>query len=94
MHSRLAIPRRRQLPDSTPDRRWHRYRRNRKRIRFALCTNHFAATWTWQLAHLKEYGLGVLAKAQAGAPPFNQPWPDWRPDPAWGPLKLPEGWAE
>lgn len=47
-----------------------------------------------QLAHLKEYGLGVLAKAQAGAPPFDQPWPNWRPEASWGPLRLPEGWAE
>ena len=45
-----------------------------------------------QLQHLKAYGLGVLAEAQAGKPPFDAPWPDWRPDPSWEPLELPAGW--
>ena len=45
-----------------------------------------------QLAHLKTYGLSVLAEAQAGRGVFGEPWPDWRPDRLWGPLTLPEGW--
>lgn len=45
-----------------------------------------------QLDHLKAYGLEVLSQAQTGAPPFNEPWPAWRPDPSWGPLDLPEDW--
>jgi hypothetical protein len=45
-----------------------------------------------QLAHLKQYGEGVAAEAVAGAPPFDAPWPEWRPDPAWKPLRLPDGW--
>jgi len=45
-----------------------------------------------QLAHLKVYGLGVLQQAQAGEPPFGEPWPEWRPEAEWGPLELPEGW--
>lgn len=45
-----------------------------------------------QLDHLKHYGERVLAEAQSGAPPFNEPWPDWRPDPSWGPLALPADW--
>ena len=45
-----------------------------------------------QLAHLKEYGLRVVAEAEAGHGVFGEPWPDWRPDPSWGPLELPEGW--
>jgi hypothetical protein len=45
-----------------------------------------------QLAHLKQYGRGVLDQARAGLGVFGEPWPDWRPDPSWGPLRLPEGW--
>jgi hypothetical protein len=25
-------------------------------------------------------------------PPFDEPWEDWRPDPAWSAAELPEGW--
>jgi hypothetical protein len=42
-----------------------------------------------QLAHLKSYGERIAAEAKAGRPPFNEPWPAWRPDPAWQPLELP-----
>jgi len=42
--------------------------------------------------HLRRIGEGVLADARAAAPPFDEPWEEWRPDPAWGPLQLPEGW--
>ena len=45
-----------------------------------------------QLKHLKEYGLRVIEEARAGWPPFDHPWPEWRPDPAWQPLSLPDGW--
>lgn len=45
-----------------------------------------------QLAHLKRYGERLLEEARAGAPPFDAPWPDWRPDPAWEPLPLPQDW--
>ena len=45
-----------------------------------------------QLAELKAYGRGVIGQAQARARPFNEPWPDWRPDPSWLPLALPAGW--
>lgn len=27
-------------------------------------------------------------------PPFDEPWPDWRPDPAWVRPELPAGWAD
>lgn len=45
-----------------------------------------------QLARLKCYGEGVAAAAKAGEPPFDGPWPDWRPDPSWRPLALMDGW--
>jgi hypothetical protein len=45
-----------------------------------------------QLADLKAYGERVVADALAGAPPFDAGWEHWRPDPAWAPLTLPEGW--
>ena len=45
-----------------------------------------------QLKQLKQYGLRVVEEARAGRPPFDHPWPEWRPDPAWQPLSLPDGW--
>ncbi len=45
-----------------------------------------------QLDHLKACGERVLANALAGRPPFDYPWHEWRPDPAWQPLDLPDGW--
>jgi hypothetical protein len=44
-----------------------------------------------QLEHLKAYGRRVAEEARVGAPPFDVPWPEWRPDPAWTPLTLPPG---
>jgi hypothetical protein len=36
----------------------------------------------------------VIADLERGAPPFSQPWTDWRPDPAWARPELPAGWDE
>jgi hypothetical protein len=35
----------------------------------------------------------VIARIESKAPPFNEPWPDWRPDPSWPMPVLPEDWA-
>jgi hypothetical protein len=32
---------------------------------------------------VREEGLRVIRDIEAGAPPFCDPWPAWRPDPAW-----------
>ena len=45
-----------------------------------------------QLWHLKAYGEKVAAEAKSATAPFDAPWPDWRPDPSWGSLELPEDW--
>lgn len=45
-----------------------------------------------QLAGLRAVGEQVLADAQHRRPPFNLPWPEWRPDASWAPLKLPADW--
>lgn len=35
----------------------------------------------------------VIADAEAGRPPFGEPWPEWRPDPSWPAPTLPPDWA-
>jgi len=45
-------------------------------------------------AHVREEGLGVVGRAERNEPPFDEPWPDWRPDPSWPMPELPEGWDE
>ena len=47
-----------------------------------------------QFDELKAYGQAVAQSAMRGAPPFNEPWPDWRPDPAWAAPALPPDWDE
>jgi uncharacterized protein len=44
------------------------------------------------LDELKAYGEAIAEEARAGAPPFDEPWHEWRPDPSWAPPPLPEGW--
>ena len=36
----------------------------------------------------------VIAALDAGRPPFDEPWPQWRPDPAWTPPSLPKSWND
>ena len=35
----------------------------------------------------------VIARIESRAAPFNEAWPDWRPDPAWPAPVLPDDWA-
>lgn len=41
---------------------------------------------------IRAEGLEVVGRAERDEPPFSEPWPEWRPDPAWGLPELPEGW--
>lgn len=42
-----------------------------------------------QAVDFKNYGLDAVKRIEQCAAPFNEPWPDWRPDPSWGPLEMP-----
>ena len=37
-------------------------------------------------------GEAVIGRVERREPPFTEPWPDWRPDPAWPTPELPSGW--
>jgi len=39
-------------------------------------------------------GERVIERIERAASPFGEPWPDWRPDPAWTAPELPDGWAD
>ena len=41
---------------------------------------------------LRDEGLRVATKAEWREAPFDEPWHDWRPDPAWELPALPAGW--
>jgi hypothetical protein len=34
----------------------------------------------------------VIARAEGRRAPFDEPWPEWRPDPSWPLPELPSGW--
>ncbi len=36
--------------------------------------------------------LRVAGRAERNEPPFSEPWPEWRPDPAWPRPELPPAW--
>jgi hypothetical protein len=39
-------------------------------------------------------GLRVAGRAERNEPPFDEPWPDWRPDPGWATPELSAGWEQ
>ena len=39
-------------------------------------------------------GERVIQRLRRREPPFDQPWPDWRPDPAWSAPVLPPAWKD
>jgi hypothetical protein len=41
---------------------------------------------------LRAEALAVAQRAERNEPPFSEPWPQWRPDPAWTVPELPRGW--
>jgi hypothetical protein len=44
------------------------------------------------LAELKAHGEHVLQDVAVRRPPFDHAWNEWRPDPSWAPVGLPERW--
>ena len=43
---------------------------------------------------IRRAGEEAIRLVEGREPPFSEQWPEWRPDPAWGPLDLADGWAE
>jgi len=39
-------------------------------------------------------GEGVIRRVEQNRAPFNEPWPQWRPDPDWQIPSLPDNWSE
>jgi hypothetical protein len=50
-------------------------------------------TFPEEAAAFRAEGERVIADLERRAFPFDQPWDEWRPDPAWTPPTLPEGWV-
>lgn len=42
---------------------------------------------------LRREGEAVIESLKHNVPPFSEPWPSWRPDPAWPVPELPDDWA-
>ena len=43
---------------------------------------------------IRAEGEAVIAALNARRSPFDEPWPQWRPDPSWTLPGLPEGWND
>lgn len=46
---------------------------------------------------IRGMGLDAKARLEARREPFNEPWPEWKPEPGWGPLSMPDddsAWLE
>ena len=41
---------------------------------------------------IRAEGEQVIARLEAREWPFNEPWPDWRPDPSWTAPKISDYW--
>ena len=61
--------------------------------------DHFALIqeWGWitpeRAASIRRDAQTVIHRIEARASPFNEPWPQWRPDPSWPVPVLPDDWA-
>ena len=51
-------------------------------------------TFPEEAAAFRAEGERLIADIERRAYPFDQPWHEWRPDPAWTAPRLPEGWAD
>jgi hypothetical protein len=74
----------------TPDRvgRW------KDEDEFAALTG-LPGRWTAdQAPAIRATGEHLMDLAASGAPPFDGRWTDYRPDPGWEPLSLPDGWDQ
>ncbi len=47
-----------------------------------------------QAEDFRKHGEDAVKRIEERTAPFNEPWPEWRPDPSWGPLKMPEDDSE
>ena len=47
-----------------------------------------------EAATFRAEGERVIERLRRREPPFDQPWPDWRPDPAWSAPVLPPAWKD
>ena len=45
-----------------------------------------------EAARVRDEAQRVIGRVQASAPPFNERWHDWRPEPSWPLPQLPAGW--
>ena len=45
-----------------------------------------------EAATVRREAENMSARIEANEAPFNEPWHDWRPDPAWPAPRLPDGW--
>ena len=43
-------------------------------------------------ARVREEGLEVVRRFERDEPPFDEPWPEWRPHASWTLPELPSGW--
>ena len=41
---------------------------------------------------IRSQALSLAGRAERNEPPFDEPWPEWRPDPSWTLPVLPHGW--
>jgi hypothetical protein len=71
-----------------PDRRW----RWKDEDHFAHI-QRFGWITPDRAAELRSEGERVISRIEAGAPPFDGSWLNWRPDPAWALPELPNDWA-
>lgn len=46
-----------------------------------------------QAARTRRLAQDLIGRIERGAPPFCEPWPEWRPDPDWPRPVLPADWA-
>jgi len=43
---------------------------------------------------VRKAATSVIARVEARQPPFDEPWPSWRPDPSWRRPELVPGWDD
>jgi hypothetical protein len=47
-----------------------------------------------EAATFRTQGQRALERLRRREPPFDQDWPNWKPDPSWSPPALPQGWKD
>ncbi|GAB2585330.1 hypothetical protein Aab01nite_53010 [Paractinoplanes abujensis] len=59
---------------------------------FAALTGRPGRWSAAQVPAIRAAGEQLMSLASAGAPPFDGRWTDYRPDPRWGAVTLPDNW--